>query len=207
VKVVADDARLRQRATDRLTVAIGGIDRDHLDARPNLVGQRAQPALHRAPVAPVEHLHDATAVQIRDDGGQLTAAAVMGLIERQATRPAVDVTRRALADALTKRTSDLIAAGALLARDLGMRGTVPDALGQPPAEAPGHALTRGQLLMRLGKRAPAVSAPVAALAPHQPRQLPGDRQVAHPHARTLLDAHLAAAAIGAAGRPRGEGDR
>jgi hypothetical protein len=37
---------------------------------------------------------------------------------------------------------------------------------------------------------------------HTTRQLPSDRQVAHPHPRALLNAHLDAAAVGAAGGAR-----
>jgi hypothetical protein len=74
-----------------------------------------------------------------------------------------------------------------------VRGAHVHALGQLPAEAASHALTGRQLLVRLSARAPALDAPVTALAPHQPRQLPSNRQVAHPHARALLDAHIAAA--------------
>lgn len=106
---------------------------------------------------------------------------------------AVEVARLALARVLGERACDLIAAGALLARDLGVRGAIVHALGQPPAEAASHALTGSRLLVRFSERAPALEAPVAALAPHQPRQLPSDRQVAHPPARALLDAHIGAA--------------
>jgi len=74
--------RVRQRAADRLTVAVVGVDRDHRDAQANVLGQRAQPALDGAPVAPVERLDHAATIQVGHDGGQLAAATVMGLIER-----------------------------------------------------------------------------------------------------------------------------
>jgi energy-converting hydrogenase Eha subunit B len=89
----------------------------HLDPGADLRRQRAEPALDGAPVAPVEHLDHAPAVQVRDDGGQLAAAAVMGLIERQPARPAVAATRLALVGALGERAGYLVAARAFLARD------------------------------------------------------------------------------------------
>jgi hypothetical protein len=117
----------------------------------------------------------------------------MGLRRATVDGSAVEVARLALARVLGERACDLIAAGALLARDLGVRGAIVHALGQPPAEAASHALTGSQLLVRLSERAPALDTPIAALASHQPRQVPSYRQVAHPHARALLDAHIAAA--------------
>jgi hypothetical protein len=71
-----------------------------------------------------------------------------------------------------------------------------------PPEAFGHALTRGQLRVRLGERAPALGAAVAPLAPHQPGHSPADRQIAHAHQWALLDPHLAAAAVSASGGAR-----
>jgi hypothetical protein len=150
MEVVADDPGVRQRRADRLAVTVVGVDRDDLDARPNLDGQRRQPALHRAAVAPVEELNHAPAVQVRDHGGQLAAAAVMGLIERSSTRPVLAVARLALLGPVGERARHLVAAGVLLARDLCVRRAIGHALGQPCTEASGHALTRGQLLVGLG---------------------------------------------------------
>jgi hypothetical protein len=127
-------------------------------------------------------------------------AAVMRLVERQSAWPVL--ARRELVGQLGERASDLIAGGALLARDLGMRGAVGHALGQPRAKTPGHALTRGQVRVRLGDRPPALGAAVAALAPHQPGHSSGDRQIAHAHQWALLDPHLAAAAVSAGGGAR-----
>jgi hypothetical protein len=80
-----------------------------------------------------------------------------------------------------------------------VRGPVDDALGQPRLEARSDPLTRRQLIVHRGERASAVLTAVAALAPHQPCDPPGDRQVTHPHPRALLDEELAAAAMRAAG--------
>jgi len=126
----------------------------------------------------------------------------MGLIQRQAARRAVDVARLALVGAVGEGARDLLAGDALLARDLGVRGAIRHAFGEPRAEASRDPLARRQLLVRLGQRTPTVAAAVAALAPHQPRQLPGDRQVAHPHARALLDAHIDTPTVGARGGAR-----
>src|SRR4051794_23616988 len=65
-------------------------------------------------------------------------------------RGAVDVAGLELVRSIGERARDLIAAGALLVRHLGVRGAADDALGQPRPETPGHPLTRGQLLMGLG---------------------------------------------------------
>jgi hypothetical protein len=86
------------------------------------------------------------------------------------------------------------------------------ALGQPCPEAGGDSPTRGQLLVGFGERASALAAAVALLAPHQPRQTPADRQVAHLNPRALLATHLAAAAGGIrrharAARPAGQAAR
>jgi hypothetical protein len=80
------------------------------------------------------------AVQVGDDGGQLAAAAVVRLIQRQAPRTRVELARLEL---VGERAGDLVAAGVLLARDLGVPGTIDDALGQPRAEAGAHPLTSG----------------------------------------------------------------
>jgi hypothetical protein len=133
-------------------------------------------------------------------------AAVMGLVQRQPARSAVAIARLALVGAVGEGASDLIPAGALLARDLGVRRAVSDALAQPRAETPGHPLARRQLLVRLGERASAPLAAVAALAPHQPRHPPRDRQVPHRHEWAILDAQLPAAAVGAADGARDELD-
>jgi len=128
------------------------------------------------------------------------AAAVMGLVERQPPRRALPSAGLESLGTVGEGAGDLIAGGVLLVRDLGVRGAPDDSLGQPRAEASRHALTRRQPLVGLGERACAVGPPAAALAPHQPR--PGDRQVAHPHPRALLDAHRGVAAVGAAGDAR-----
>jgi hypothetical protein len=168
MEVIADDPRVRQRGTDRLAVGVVWVDRDHLDPGADLRRQRAEPALDGAPVAPVEHLDHAPAVQVRDDGGPLVAAAVVGLVERQPPRPPADVARLEPVGSVGERAYDVVAAGAFLARNLRVRGAVDDALGQPPTEAPSHPLTGRQPLIGLGERAPALGAAVAALAPHQP---------------------------------------
>jgi hypothetical protein len=66
-------------------VGLTGIDRDHLDRPPLVLGERAQVALDAAPAAPVEHLDHAPAIQIGDHRGKLAGAAVMGLVERPDT--------------------------------------------------------------------------------------------------------------------------
>ncbi|MGZ4326238.1 MAG: hypothetical protein ACXVHB_32715 [Solirubrobacteraceae bacterium] len=59
------------------------------------------------------------------------AAAVMRLVQRQPPRPVV--ARLEPVGTVGERPGDLVAAGALLARDLGVRGTVDHPLGQPRA--------------------------------------------------------------------------
>jgi hypothetical protein len=99
----------------------------------------------------VEELDHAAAVQVGDDGRQLVTAAVMGLIERQSARRAVDAGRLAMAGAVGEGARDLVAGGALLARDLGVRGAIRHTFGEPRAEAPRDPLARRQLLVGLGE--------------------------------------------------------
>jgi hypothetical protein len=118
-------------------------------------------------------------------------AAVMGLIKRQPARP-VGVARLELVGAIGERASDLVAARALLACDLGVRHRRQHA--RPAARGSGRSRAGGWTAAResrwtsvsLGGRPPTVLTAVAALAPHQPRQPPGDRQVTHPHKRRSL---------------------
>ena len=84
------------------------------------------------------------AVQVGDDRSQLTAAAMMRLIERQPPRRAILAPRDELVAGDRERAGDLVAGGVLLARDLGVRGAAPTTLGQPRAEPDAHALTRRQ---------------------------------------------------------------
>jgi hypothetical protein len=76
------------------------------------------------------------------------AAAVMGLVQRQPPRRTLAIARVVVVGAVGERPRDLVAAGVLLARDLGVRGAVDDALGQPCSEsgrspADGRAAARG----------------------------------------------------------------
>ena len=87
-----------------------------------------------------------------------------------------------------------------------MRGAAAHPLEQTPPEAPRDALARRQLGMGLRERPPARGAAIAALAPHQMGHAPGDRQVAHPHPRAVLDLERRAAAARAAAGPRGQLD-
>jgi hypothetical protein len=132
VEVIADDPRVRQRRADRLAVGVVGIDRDHLDPGTNLAGQRAQPPLDGAPVAAVEHLDHAATVQVGDHRGQLMTAAVVRLVQRQAPRPVL--ARLEPVGAVGEGARDLVAGGALLARDLGMGGAIRHSLAQARAE-------------------------------------------------------------------------
>jgi len=126
----------------------------------------------------------------------------MGLIEGEPPRQAADARRLQTAGAFRERASDLVTAGALLTRNLGVRSTVAHTLGQPRPEPSRHPLTGGQLLVGLGKRSCAAATTVAALAPHQPRHLPRHRQIAYPHQRPLFDAYLRPTAARAAGDTR-----
>jgi hypothetical protein len=173
--MVTDDPGVRQRGADRVAVGVVGIDRDHLDPAANVGGQGGKPALDGAPIAAIEHLDHAAAVQIGDHGGQLIAAAVMGLVQRQPARPALAIPRLEPLGALGEGAGDLVAGGVLLARDLGVRGAADDTLGQPRSEADGHAPTGGQVLVGLGERPRALHTAAAALAPHQSPRSPGDR--------------------------------
>jgi hypothetical protein len=192
---------------DRLPVGLVGVDRDHLDRPPVLFWQRAQVALDPAPAAAVEHLDHPLAVEVGDDRGKLAAAAVVGLIERQPPRrPRLAARGELVLRARSEGAGDLVARRALTARHLGMGGAAAHPLEQAPAEAPRHALARRQLGMGLGERPPAAPAAVAALAPHQIRHSAGDRQVAHPHHRAVLDVNRRTPAIGAATRARDQLD-
>jgi hypothetical protein len=57
-----------------------------------------------------------------------------------------------------------------------------------------------------GERPPAVLAAITALAPHQMRHAPGDRQVANPHPRAVLDHERRPAAARSAAGPRDQLD-
>lgn len=200
--MVANDPGVRQCGSNRVAVGVVGVDRDHLDPAANVGGQRGKPALDGAAVATIEHLDHAAAVQVGNHGGQLMAAAVMGLVQRQPARRALALACRESLGAVGEGAGDLVAGGVLLAGDLSVRGAADDALGQPCSEADGHPPTGGKLLVGLGERAPAFGAAVAALSPHQPRRSPGDWQVAHPHPGSLLDVYIGAAAVWAAGGAR-----
>jgi hypothetical protein len=155
----------------------------------------------------VEQLDDPPAVEVGDDRGQLAAAAVVGLIERQPPRrPRLAARRELVASARPKGAGDLVAARALTARHLRVGGTNAYPLEQAPPETPRHALARRQLRVRLGERPPTPPAAVAPLTPHQMGHASRDRQVAHPHPRSLLDLQRRAPAVGAAAGPRDQLD-
>jgi hypothetical protein len=163
--------------------------------------------LHPPPRAAVEHLDDPPTVEVGDDRGQLAAAAVVGLVERQPPRrPRLAAGGELITSARSEGTGDLVARRALPARHLGVRRAAAHPLEHAPPEAPRHALARRQLRVRLGERPPTLPAAVAALAPHQMRHAARDRPVAHPHHRTLLDLQRRAAAARAAAGPRDQLD-
>jgi hypothetical protein len=85
-----------------------------------------------------------------------------------------------------------------------VRRAAADAFEQPEPEPSRHPLARRQLRVLLAERPPTAPAVVAALAPYQIGDPPGDRQIAHPHHRSLLDSDRRATAIGAA---TGTGDQ
>jgi hypothetical protein len=87
-----------------------------------------------------------------------------------------------------------------------MGGTAAHPVEQAPPETPRHPLPPWQLRVRLGERPHAAAAAVAALAPHQLRHPPGDRQVTHPHHRPLLDLDASAPAARAAAGARDQLD-
>jgi len=123
----------------------------------------------------------------------------MGLIEREPSRPTADAGRLQTAGAVGERAGHLVAAGALLPRDLGVHGITDHALGQPRPEASRHVLTSRHLVVGLGERPRAAGTLVARLAPRQPRHLSRHRQVAHPHPQAFFDLHLRLTAVRAAG--------
>ena len=67
-----------------------------------------------------------------------------------------------------------------------MRATAATALEQAPAEAGANPLTRRERRLRLGERPPARLAIEPSLAPQQPCDTPGDRQISNPHHRPVL---------------------
>ena len=101
--------------------------------------------------------------------------------------------------ALGEGAPDLVAAGRLGARDLGVSAAAGGALVQQRAEAAADPLTGRQLGVALAEAAPAVAAAVAALAPEQIGAPAGERQVAHTHAGPLLRLHARLPAVRAAG--------
>ena len=131
VERVDHDPRPGQLGANRLPVSLGGIDRDDLDRSPPLVGERAQPALHHGPRAPVEDLDHRPAVEIRGDRGQLAAAPVVGLVEREATGRPPLAPLGELVGGVTKGALNLIARGPLAARHFGVGGAADDPLAQP----------------------------------------------------------------------------
>jgi hypothetical protein len=187
VEVIDDDPGVRQFGADRLPVSVMGVDRDDLDRPPVSLRERLQPALHGAAAAAVEDVDDAAAVQVRYDGRQLAPAPVRGLIERQPPRRSPLARRQQLVAAVGEHPRHLIARGVLVARELGMRCALAATLEQPGPEAGSHALAGRQLRVSLGERAPARLTVEAALAPRQIPRTAGDRQIAHPHHRPLLD--------------------
>jgi hypothetical protein len=182
MEVIADDPSMRQLGADRLSVGVVGIDRDDLDRRPLARGQGTEVALNAAATASVEHLDHAPAIEIRDHGGQLATATVIRLIQRQPPRRRHGTQPSA---AIAKRARDLIAAGLLLAGNLGMGAAAMHTFQQPPTEARGDALTGRQLGMRLGERASAALAVVAPFAPDQKRRPTRNGQIADAHPRAI----------------------
>lgn len=81
-----------------------------------------------ASFAAVEDLDDTLAVLMRDDRGRLAAAAVMGPHRARAAVASGPRRRPQTTGTVSERASDLVAAGALLARNLG----VPPCIAQPP---------------------------------------------------------------------------
>jgi hypothetical protein len=130
---------------------------------------------------------------------------MLGLIQRQPPRrPPLAERGELVPGARSEGAGDLVARGLFTARHLDMGGTAAHPLEQAPPETPRHALPPRQLRVRLGERPPAAAAAIAALAPHQMRHPPGDRQVTHPHHRPLLDLDASAPAPRAAA---GAGDQ
>src|SRR5712691_1896277 len=191
--------RARQRRPQRLPVGEGGIDRDRFERPPLLLGQRAQEALERAPVAALEHLDDAAAVGVADDRHQpLRAAPVRGLVDRKPARERPRAGSELPGGAEPEGALDLVAARLLLARDLELRAARAQPREEAGAEARAHPLPGGQLGMRLAEAAPAAAAAKAALAPDERHPPARKRQVAHPHPWPLLDLDPAATQAAAA---------
>jgi hypothetical protein len=180
MEAVAHDPGVGQRGPDRLAVGLSGVYRDDLDAGPHLVGQRGQPPLDDLALTAGQHLDDASAVKVRDDRGQLATAAMVRLIKRQPARRAILPPRDELVAGDRERPGDLVAAGALIARDLGVRAASPTALEQMRAKPGADPLTRRQRRVRLGEGPLASLADKPALAPPQERDPTRDGQIAHP---------------------------
>jgi hypothetical protein len=100
-------------------------------------------ALDAAAAAPVEHLDYASTMEIGDHGRKLAAGTMVRRVERQPLRRPGRASGPQLVVAVAEGTRDLIAAGLLLARDLGVRGAAADAFRLPPVAAHGDALADG----------------------------------------------------------------
>jgi hypothetical protein len=144
VEVVADDPRPRQLGADCLPIGVVGIDRDHLDRPPGLLGQRAQETLdaavagaRRAPRSRGGGRDRTPRSPARGRGGDgpRPATAAVAVAPREGLQ---------LVAAVAQRARDLIADGLLLAATSGCAAMAP-AFQEPPAEARRHALTGRQL--------------------------------------------------------------
>jgi hypothetical protein len=102
VEVIADDPDVRQRRLDRLAVAVVGVDRDHLDARPDLAGQRDDLQALQALGELAEGLAVGAVTMARLLGG---LARVEGRRQRDAVAPAVGLQAAQAAGAACSRAS------------------------------------------------------------------------------------------------------
>src|SRR5712691_7720280 len=204
VEGVEHDRHARQRRPQRLPVGEGGIDRDRLQRPPLLLGQRAQEALERAPVAALEHLDDAAAIGVTDDRHQpLRAAPVRGLVDRKPARERPRAGSELPGGAEPEGALDLVAARLLLARDLELGAARAQPREEVGAEARADPLPGGQAGMRLAEAVPAAAAAKAPLAPDERYPPARKRQVAHPHPRSLLHLQVRPATQAAAARHHG----
>ncbi len=129
------------------------------------------------------------------------------LVKRQPPgRPSLGASHQFGGGAKREGAPDLVAGRLLAAGDLGVRRALARTSKQAPTEPARYSLPRRQFLVPLRERASADAAAKAALAPDQEGTPAGNRQIAHPHHRTLLHLATRTPAARAATAGRGELD-
>ena len=161
---VDDEACVRQGVAYDRPKGHARVDRDDLDPRPRLLGQRAQVALERPAPPPgqdLEHVPALGAANDRDEAAD--AAAMRGFVERQpAPGWAPEREREGMQG---ERPPHLVAARRFQPGDLGVGGASRRAQGELGAEAGAHPLARGERRMALAEGANTGSGAYARRAP------------------------------------------